>query len=149
MCVRCDYPALLQAAGLAPTKNRLNVLETIGNHGRPLRAQAIYTAVRAQAPINRVTVYRILDLLVVRGLAERISGGGRAFFYGMAPNCNHQRHPHFYCRRCGGMECLNPESLSIDTAELDRLLPGTIQGVEIRVDGICPTCLEERSEASS
>ncbi len=76
------------------------------------------------------------------GLAERISSGGRAFFYGMAPNNNHQPHPHFYCRQCGHMECLNPGSLNIDIKQLDRIFPGAIQGIEVRFDGICKTCLK-------
>jgi Fur family ferric uptake transcriptional regulator len=91
--------------------------------------------------VNRVTVYRILDILVEKELLERISGGGRAFRYGMAPNANHQPHPHFYCRHCGNMECLNPESIHVDTDALQRTFPGLIQKVEIRVDGLCKSCL--------
>lgn len=142
MCFRCDYPALLQASGLGVTQNRLKVLEVIGDHDSPLCAQEIFTTLKSRTSINRVTVYRILDLLVAYGLAERISSGGRAFFYGMAPNPHHQPHPHFYCRQCGHMECLNPESLNIDLEHLDRVFPGIVQGVEVRVDGICKSCLK-------
>jgi len=147
MCFRCDYPALLKASGLGFTQNRLKVLEVIGNHNCPLSARQIFTALKSRTSINRVTVYRILDLLVGYRLAERISGGGRAFFYGMAPNNNHQPHPHFYCRQCGHMECLQPEALNVDIEPLDRVFQGAIQGVEVRVDGICKTCLKGSSTA--
>jgi Fur family ferric uptake transcriptional regulator len=89
-----------------------------------------------------VTVYRILDLLVDHGLVERISSGGRAFCYGMAPNEHHRPHPHFYCKRCGRMECLSPESLRIDVSVLLQTFPGRIDKVEVRVDGICKDCLK-------
>jgi Fur family ferric uptake transcriptional regulator len=141
MCSQCNYKALLHASGLSATPNRLKVLTLIGNHDAPLSAPAIYDVLHRISPINRVTVYRILDLLVANGLVERIRGGGRAFFYGLAPNENHRPHPHFYCLRCGGMECLMPECLNIDTGELQRVLQGAIQSVEIRIDGICKHCL--------
>ena len=43
--------------------------------------------------INRVTVYRILDLLLEKGLLEKISTADRALHFGMAPNSNHPPHP--------------------------------------------------------
>ena len=93
------------------------------------------------ADVNRVTVYRILDLLVGNRLVERISAGDRSFRYGLAPNANHQPHSHFYCVECGEMECLRPEHISLDTEPLERSsFPGLIERVEVRFDGICEDC---------
>ena len=106
------------------------------------------TAIRelADAPrtagINRVTVYRILDLLASKGLVERLSGGGRSLVYGMAPNKNHPAHPHFHCKTCGGLQCLHPGSLKVDLRGIKRSFTGEVQGVEVRVDGICRNCLK-------
>ena len=41
-------------------------------------------------------------------LVLRISGGCRSFAYGLAPNENHPAHPHFRCRSCGVLQCLQP-----------------------------------------
>ena len=84
-----------------------------------------------------------LDLLVEHGIVERISTGGRAFYYGLAPNDYHKPHPHFYCKNCGQMDCLSPKSLNIDTGSLRKTLPGQIDKVEVRVDGICKNCLRQ------
>jgi Fur family ferric uptake transcriptional regulator len=92
--------------------------------------------------MNRVTVYRILDLLVAHGLVQRLSGGGRSFVYGLAPSDYHPAHPHFYCKRCGHMECLKPQSLHVDTKPMQRTFAGLIENVEVRVDGVCQTCLQ-------
>ena len=73
MCLHCNYPELLQSGGLDPTPNRVRVLEVVGNNPSPIRAQEIFATVSRTAAINRVTVYRILDLLVEKGLAERLS----------------------------------------------------------------------------
>lgn len=142
MCNQCDYATLLCNAGLEPTSNRLGVLEVVGSNHYPLSAADIYKTLDRTGSINRVTVYRILDLLVAHGLVDRLSTGGRAFYYGMAPNEHHLPHPHFYCKRCGQMDCLTPESLTVDTAALWKTFPGRIDKVEVRIDGICKNCMK-------
>jgi len=142
MCNQCNYSDLLSSANLSATENRLRVLEVIGNNNFPLSADDIYQTLERSRAINRVTVYRILDLLVLHGLIDRLSTGGRSFYYGLAPNRFHRRHPHFYCKKCGQMDCLNPESLRIETEALWRTFPGQIDKVEVRVDGICKNCMK-------
>lgn len=141
MCRQCNYVDWLQSCGLAANENRLMILEVIGSNNCPLSAQEIYETLQRSRTINRVTVYRILDLLVEHNLVERLSGGGRSFFYGLAPNDNHRPHPHFYCRSCGSMQCLSPESLSVDAETLQRTFAGVIDTIAVRVEGICKQCL--------
>jgi len=140
MCHQCNYVELLSAINLGATANRVRVLEVVGNNSFPLSAADIYKTLERSSTINRVTVYRILDLLVDHGVVERISTGGRAFYYGLAPNEYHQPHPHFYCKNCGQMDCLSPNSLNVDTEPLLKTFPGRIDKVEVRIDGICKNC---------
>jgi len=142
MCQHCDYSNLLDASGLGHTANRHRVLEVIGNNSSPLSAQQIFETLNRTDNINRVTVYRILDLLVDKGLVDRINGGGRSFVYGLAPNENHPAHPHFFCKSCGNLECLNPQSLNVDLQHMQRTFAGLIENVEVRVDGVCKNCLK-------
>lgn len=142
MCNQCNYETLLNDAGLDPTPNRIAVLEVVGGNHYPLSATNIYNILARSVSINRVTVYRILDLLVENGVVDRLSTGGRAFYYGLAPNENHREHAHFYCKRCGQMDCLDPESLTVDTSSIWKTFPGRIDKVEIRIDGICKNCLK-------
>jgi len=128
---------------LEPLANRLRVLEVIGGNSSPLSAQDIFTTLRRTSSINRVTVYRILDTLVDKGLVERLSAGGRSLVYGLAPNENHPAHPHFHCRSCGALQCLQPGSLTVDLRGIERSFAGEIQSVEVRVDGICKNCLRK------
>ncbi|UCG04883.1 MAG: transcriptional repressor [Desulfobacterales bacterium] len=141
MCNQCDYTNLLEESGLDPTPKRFQVLEVIGNNNSPLSARQIFETLKRTHNINRVTVYRILDLLVAKGLVDRISGGGRSFVYGLAPNENHPAHPHFFCKSCGNLECLNPRSLYIDMQPMKQTFPGLIENVEVRIDGVCKNCL--------
>lgn len=142
MCDQCDYSELLEDAGLEPTLNRVHVMEVIGGNNAPLTAAEVFHTVERTQPINRVTVYRILDILVENNLVERISTGGRAAHYGMAPNEHHAPHPHFYCTSCGLLDCLSPESLSINSENLQKTFPGEVGRIEIRVEGICKRCVK-------
>ncbi len=141
MCNQCNYTELLTFSKLEANKNRLRVLEVVGNNKYPLSASDIFKTLERVSAINRVTVYRILDLLVAHEVIERLSTGGRAFYYGLAPNDHHKPHPHFYCKHCGQMDCLDPESMDVDVDTLWRTFPGQIDKVEVRVDGICKNCL--------
>jgi Fur family ferric uptake transcriptional regulator len=140
MCHQCDYELLLEDSGLGRTTNRLRVLEIIGEWSHPLSAQEIIEELNRTQEANRVTVYRILELLVDNKLVERISAGDRSFRYGLAPNANHKPHSHFYCVECGEMECLSPEQVNLDTQTLKRSFLGLIERVEVRFDGICEDC---------
>lgn len=145
MCHQCNYREILESANVEVTANRLRVLEVIGSNGFPLSVGDIFHTLDRSGSINRVTVYRILDILVDSGVVDRISTGGRAFYYGLAPNDHHAPHPHFYCKECGQMDCLNPESLHVETDPLWKTFPGRIDKVEVRVDGVCKNCLKQVS----
>ena len=145
MCIECDFRSLLESVGLEPTGNRIRVLEVIGNNRFPLTAAEIFSTVERNQSINRVTIYRILELLVDYKLVERLSAGGRAAHFGLAPNGNHAPHHHFYCTRCGRMDCLNPGSLDLSSDSLRKTFPGQIERIEIRVDGVCGSCLNAES----
>jgi len=117
-------------------------MEVIGNNSSPIGAQEIFTMVGRTVNINRVTVYRILELLVERGLLERLSGRGRSLLYGIAPCEQHPAHPHFHCRNCGAMHCMQPFNLRVDIKEVQCSFAGEIREVEVRIHGVCQNCLQ-------
>lgn len=142
MCEHCNYQNLLIKAGLEPTAHRLRVMEIVGDSDMPLTAAAIFSAVDQATPINRVTVYRILDLLVHHLVLDKISGA-RAAHYGLAPNEHHAPHPHFCCTRCGALLCLTPGSLTVNTKNLKDSGAGSVTRIEVLVEGICEACMNQ------
>ncbi len=143
MCNNCNYRQLLSSANLDATEKRLRVLEIIGSNTYPLSASDIHDTLDRNKSINRVTVYRILDLLVKNKIVDRISTGGRSAYYGLAPNDHHQVHPHFYCKSCGRMDCLSPEAIAVEFNKFKNIFPGRIDKMEMRLDGICKNCLKK------
>ncbi|MBL0715647.1 MAG: transcriptional repressor [Desulfosarcina sp.] len=82
MCHQCDYQQMLKAVGLKANANRLRVLEVVGNNSFPLSAGDIFKTLARSSSINRVTVYRILDLLVGHEVVEPFKSRpiGRDYF---------------------------------------------------------------------
>jgi len=144
MCDRCDYEDLLERSSLTVTPNRLHVLSIIGNSEQPLTVREIYGTLDRPHPMNRVTLYRILDTFIEHKLVARISAGDRSFRFGLAKSVNHPLHPHFYCTNCGNMVCLDPHSLhnlESDIRSFQETFPAVVENVEVRLDGICGSCL--------
>jgi Fur family ferric uptake transcriptional regulator len=139
---------MLRESGLRATPRRRGVLEAVGNSGAPLSARQVHAEVRRHGPINPVTVYRILDLLTDAGVLESI-GGGRSLHYGLAPNPRHPAHPHFYCRKCGRLQCLTPDSIGLSPARLRSTSAGRIEKVAVRLEGICRHCLRDGAETAA
>jgi Fur family ferric uptake transcriptional regulator len=62
-------------------------------------------------PIDRVTVYRVLEWLVEVGIAHRIAGDDRVWRFMIndptASIAPHHQHAHFTCNACGQTFCLD------------------------------------------
>lgn len=142
MCEHCNYPEMLESRGITPTPLRVAVFSSIGDADRPLAAVEIMASVRSRMSINKVTFYRIIDLLVNKGLVRRLSAGDRAFRYGMGETLHHPHHPHFVCIRCGAMECLGPEMLPAGIKNLQTGDKRIIKRVDVRFEGICESCVK-------
>ncbi|NVM57102.1 MAG: transcriptional repressor, partial [Desulfobacterales bacterium] len=125
------------------TPLRQAVLKSIGDHPGPLAAAEIMAAVQSQMSINKVTLYRILHLLVDRCLVRRLSAGDRAFRYGMGRTSHHPEHPHFVCSQCGVMECLGAAWLPEKLAEYEPGGRRLIRHIDVRFEGICESCLNK------
>lgn len=130
---------LLRKAGIEPTACRLRVLEAIAASPAPLQAQEILDTFPQGRAMNRVTLYRILDLLVERELVWRHSGGDRVFRYCLAGRANAVRC-HFYCTSCREMRCLPTSRVPAEVARLEQEGALEVHTVEIRLDGVCEEC---------
>jgi len=135
----CDFFQWLLQQGLRPTAVRLAVLGILRDSERALKAQEILEAIRLRRRVNKVTVYRILEDFVQRGVIRRLALEGRVSHYELA--CEHRPpHPHFQCRSCREIQCLEPVPLLRMWAELQGPVGNQAEHIDIRVDGLCHKC---------
>lgn len=132
-----DARELLARRGVAATANRELVARALSAAGCPVTPQELLD--RLGDRMNRVTLYRILDLFVARGVATRHNAGERAFRYCLRRGP--AGHAHFTCGRCGRTSCLDSGLLADALARLASSLPMRVDTADVRLGGVCQGCL--------
>lgn len=134
---------LLKSAGERSTPARLGVLDILLATPRALTHTEIAAASRkAGSELDRVTLYRVLDWLVEKDLAHKISGEDRVWrFNALAgeakDHAGAHEHAHFQCDRCGRLYCLD----GLRPAFAFTLPPGfRCDHAELTLRGLCPDC---------
>jgi len=129
---------LLANHGVRPTRARVLVLAHLLAEPEARSPRRIHAALGGEAAVHRVTLYRILDLLVEQGLASRSSAGDRSLRY--CGGRSAQRVCHFRCLGCGQVRCLDPTLLPLSAETMEKELGVRVERIEVRVDGLCAAC---------
>jgi Fur family ferric uptake transcriptional regulator len=125
----------LRATGERVTPARLRVYAVLLDAARSLSHHELEAALGSDAPLDRVTLYRVLDWLVDQGLAHRVAGIDRVWRYSVARD-DRAGHAHFQCNRCGKVVRL--AELPARRVPLPRGFRS--EAVELRVLGRCAEC---------
>ncbi len=129
--------ARLQNAGLELTDHRQTVLRAVANAENPCSAPEIFEQLKQG--INRVTVYRILDLLVEKGVLNRLGLGEKSQRFCLRGAEPGEEHAHFHCTKCDKYLCLETPGISLDSQAM-LTIPMDIEHVDIRLEGVCQSC---------
>jgi len=130
---------ILQRAGISKTPQRLAVLNILLNSTTPLNVSCVRELLASKNRIDRVTVYRILSLFKQRGIIREITSVGGVNFIEMATQEN-PVHPHFSCRSCGMLSCLEPLTFSQAHQLISAKEDYSVDHIEINISGICSGC---------
>jgi Fur family ferric uptake transcriptional regulator len=132
----------IRAAGVKVTAGRVRVLDVLQTARQPLCHAELETQLAAgvEAPIDRVTLYRVLDSLVACGLAlKAVDTRGVFRFSAAGTQRQHEGHVHFRCTDCGGVFCL--KAAPPPPPKLPRGF--RLAEVELDVRGVCANCTSE------
>lgn len=142
--MKVDQPqpiAMLKNAALKTTAVRLGVLDVLGKSKKSMDVPAILAKMPPYTGV--VTVYRTLNTFTRKGLVHRIRGDDRSWQYAIGDSLrtSEHQHPHFFCERCGKVECLSqaniPENLGRTLGVSKNYV---IHKQEVVLHGICPSC---------
>lgn len=128
---------LITNAGQRSTPARLRVLTTLLGLKGAASHHDIDAAMRG-APIDKVTLYRVLDWLVAHALAHKISGEDRVWrFRANDSRATAHQHAHFQCTSCDKVVCLEnvPVSSKVPVPSGFRTAEA-----ELTLRGVCDKC---------
>jgi len=91
--LRDDIPALLQAHGISPTPQRVQIAALLLERTQHLAADQVLARLNGgDAPVSKATVYNTLGLLAERGLIREVFVEPTRVFY----DSNTADHHHFF-----------------------------------------------------
>lgn len=130
---------LLKKNKLSITDSRKKILNLFLQSEGALAHADIEQKTRQQ--LDRVTVYRTLQVFVEKGIIHQIPTTDNTLLYALCKdNCasghHYDDHVHFLCESCGKTTCM--EEVKIPQVRLPRQF--TPVKAEMVVKGICGTC---------
>jgi Fur family ferric uptake transcriptional regulator len=132
--------SVLARAGLKRGGARSRVIELLARQPCALTAVEIEDELRAEGtPTGRASIYRVLELLVEHGLAERVAvGQGQARFETIDPSGAH--HHHLVCEQCGRLVAFHDPGLERAIGKLSDRLGVRIEHHDVLLRGACEKC---------
>lgn len=136
----CHCEELLKKSGLERTDHRDLVLKILARAKRTLNAKDILEKIPAGRSMDKVTLYRILDLFIAKHILKKISSFQGVTSYEIICDEHRPMHPHFICRECGVMECL--EEVNMQRIKLNFKSKPYIkkEDIDLKVEGLCAHC---------
>jgi Fur family transcriptional regulator, stress-responsive regulator len=141
-----EVEELLRGADLRVTQPRLAVLTAVREHPHA-DTYSIIDAVRAEhGDVSKQAVYDVLNALTNARLLRRIEPAGSVARYESRVGDNHH---HVVCRSCGAIadvDCALGEAPCLAASDAHGF---SIEEAEVVYWGLCPSCSDVRSPAST
>jgi Fur family transcriptional regulator, ferric uptake regulator len=137
---------LLREAGYRVTKPRQAVCRVLLETHTPLSIEEIHAKL-ANHTINRVSIYRTVQLLCELGVVRRMQFHEGFARYELADTFGSHHH-HFVCDRCGRVEDIDACPLAATEQAIIRRTHSRITSHSLEFYGICGICAQAASVPS-
>ena len=137
----------LKEHGIRLTRQRQILLDLMDKTGLHLDAEQLYRLAKQQdSKINRVTVYRTINMLKEVGLVDELDlmhwSGGQHYYETRLK----QEHAHVICLRCGKVEEFFGEPLLKIRRQVESHFGFQVIISRTEVGGYCPHCRRLRAQ---
>jgi Fur family ferric uptake transcriptional regulator len=133
-----DAAAILEEAGLRPTRQRTAILSAMERSGRPVTAQALHASLhRPGSGPGLATIYRTLQALEQAGYACTFPAGKGELSYKLR-DLGH--HHHLICESCGLVIEIPSCEIEGWAASAARRRGFTVSSHQADIFGLCRNC---------
>lgn len=130
------FESELQEAKLKVTPARIAIIRLFETHSEPLDALHIIEHLQNKIGIDRVTVFRILNIFTEKGLLKKLEfGEGKARY-----ELKKEEHHHLICTKCGGIEIIADCSIENWEKEIKSKKNFLVQRHSLEFFGLCENC---------
>lgn len=126
---------LIQAQSQTPTSARVLVLDTLLNAPLPLSHPEIQKQI--EEPVDRVTIYRVLDWLTAQGFVHSVISPDKTRRFKANTHHTEHQHAHFECTACGKVFCLDDVNDAIKQSLPNAFIANNIH---LSINGVCADC---------
>jgi Fur family ferric uptake transcriptional regulator len=131
--------ALLRRDGYRTARARRVVVDVLAGQECCLSVPQIVEAARAGGDnVGVASVYRTLDLLVDKGLVQKIDLGGDHAHYERVEHGDH--HHHLVCSECGRVEPFADQQLESALERLEESTGFAVSSHDVLLRGACDDC---------
>jgi Fur family ferric uptake transcriptional regulator len=134
--IQHDCSVELKQADLHITPARLATLHLFETHNKPVDAQHLIDHLHKELGIDRVTVFRILNVFTEKGLIRKVEfGEGKARY-----ELNKGEHHHLICQVCGKIEEIENCHIDEFKKEIKQKTGFIVKQHSLEFFGVCKDC---------
>lgn len=131
-----NFEDRLKEVNLQVTPARLATFQLFQLHDQPLDAQAVIDNLQKELDVDRVTVFRILNAFVKKGLLRKLEfGEGKARY-----ELNAEEHHHLVCLNCGRIQDVEHHEVPSQDEEIYRTKGFLVKSHNVEFFGFCSNC---------
>jgi Fur family transcriptional regulator, ferric uptake regulator len=129
----------LRQDGYRAARARRVVVDVLSRAGCCVSVPQIVEAARVGGePVGVASVYRILELLVEKGLVQKLDLGGNRAHYERIDQREH--HHHLVCSECGRVEAFSDRELEAALEGVEARAGFAIASHDVLLRGACDDC---------
>lgn len=131
-----NFVTILSQHKLKTTQARISLLELVEKENKPVDSQFLIDSLKKDLKVDKVTIFRILNILTEHGILRKLEfGEGKARYELMTED-----HHHFICEKCGHIEDISDCNIEIIEKEITKKKGLLIKKHSLEFFGLCKSC---------
>ena len=136
-----DFNLILTKHDLKTTQARISLLKLVEKQGRPVDSQFLIDTLQKGLRVDKVTVFRILNVLTEHGILRRLEFGEGKARYELAT----EDHHHLICQSCGSIEDISDCNIRALEQEIKNKKKFIVKLHTLEFYGLCSNCQGENN----
>lgn len=132
---------LLEQHGIKATSNRILVLKTLADAGRPLSLSEMEQRLLS---VDKSGIFRALTLFrehhLVHAIDDAVGGLHYELCYSHSDDSDDDLHAHFFCEQCHRTFCLH----EVQVPQVQVPAGFAVMSASYMMKGLCPQCSEKQ-----